>query len=401
MTTRGGTERSGAGTAPVPIAATARPVGAPLAPVPNLRVTAQDAPRSRRGVARRRMWAWLGGAVIAIAVGATLYLHPWVASKTVVAVETVTPGPLKRVLALNGTVAALNSVSVRSPVAGTLVALEADVADRVAAGDVLARVDTTLQQAVVQTALAALEAGKIAQAQARAVFSRTEALGANVSRNALEDAARAVQSADQDVVRLDALVQQARIELRKYTITAPIAGTVLTRGVDPGQQVDTVGTLFTLADTSQLIVETNVDETYATQIRTGQPAVLQFVGETQTRTGRVIFVAPQVDVATGGLEVKIAFDTPQAVPVGLTVAANIIVDQQSTAISAPRAAILREPGGAVVFLVRDGAARRQAVTVTDWPADRLEVLSGLRAGDVLILDPSRVKEGQPVTVRGR
>ena len=401
MTTRGGTERSGAGKATVPIAATARPVGAPLTPVPNLRVTAQDAPRSRWGMARRRLWAWLGGAVIAIAVGATLYLHPWVASKTVVAVETVTPGPLKRVLALNGTVAALNSVSVRSPVAGTLVALEADVGDRVAARDVLARVDTTLQQAVVQTALAALEAGKIAQAQARAVFSRTEALGANVSRNALEDAARAVQSADQDVVRLDALVQQARIELRKYTIAAPIAGTVLTRGVDPGQQVDTVGTLFTLADTSQLIVETNVDETYATQIATGQPAVLQFVGETQTRTGRVIFVAPQVDVATGGLEVKIAFDTPQAVPVGLTVAANIIVDQQSNAISVPRAAILRDPGGAAVFLVRDGAARRQAVTVTDWPADRLEVASGLRAGDVLILDPSRVKEGQPVTVRGR
>lgn len=44
--------------------------------------------------------------------------------------------------------------------------------------------------------------------------------------------------------------------------------------------------------------------------------MLQFVGETQTRTGKVIFVAPQVDVATGGLEVKIGFDTPQTAPVG-------------------------------------------------------------------------------------
>ena len=126
--------------------------------------------------------------------------------------------------------------------------------------------------------------------------------------------------------------------------------------------------------------------------------MLQFVGETLTRTGKVIFVAPQVDVATGGLEVKIGFDTPQTAPVGLTVTANVIVDQQDAAISAPRAAIVTEAAGSAVFLVKDGLARRQAVSVTDWPADRLEVTSGLAAGDVLILDAAGLTDGQAVTV---
>ena len=152
---------------------------------------------------------------------------------------------------------------------------------------------------------------------------------------------------------------------------------------------------------SQLIVDTNVDETYATQIAIGQPAVLQFVGETRTQTGKVIFVSPQVDVATGGLEVKIAFDTPQAVPVGLTVTANVIVDKQAAAISAPRTAIVTDATSSAVFLVKAGVARRQAVTVVDWPADRLAVTSGLAAGDVLILDPTGLKDGQAVTVKGR
>ncbi len=339
--------------------------------------------------------------MIAALIGGALYFHPWVASRPVVAIETVAPGPLTRVLAVNGTVMAQRSVSVRSQVVGTLVALNADAGDKVAAGDVLAQVDTTLQQAVVRTAQAALEAGNVAQAQARATFKRTEALGANVTRNALEDAARTLQSADEEVGRLNTLVEQVQIALTKYTIAAPISGTVLTRGVDPGQLVDTTSPLFTLADMSQLIVDTNVDETYATQIATDQPAVLQFVGETRTQPGKVIFVAPQVDVATGGLEVKIAFDTAQAVPVGLTVTANIIVDRQAAAISAPRTAILSDASGSAVFLVKDGVARRQAVTVVDWPADRLEVTQGLTSGDALILDPSGLKDGQAVTVKGR
>jgi len=98
--------------------------------------------------------------------------------------------------------------------------------------------------------------------------------------------------------------------------------------------------LFAVADLSALIVETDVDESYATQIRAGMPAVLQLTGETGTLAGTVSFVAPVVDAETGGLAVKIAFAEPQQAPVGLTVTANIVVDRQEAAISAPRSAIV-------------------------------------------------------------
>ena len=112
----------------------------------------------------------------------------------------------------------------------------------------------------------------------------------------------------QEVGRLRALVDQAQFQLTKFSIVAPIAGTILTRGVEPGQVVDLSTSLFTLADLSELVVETDVDESYATQIRTGMPAVLQLTGETDVGRHCQLRVAPCRRRRTGGLAVKIAFD---------------------------------------------------------------------------------------------
>ena len=197
------------------------------------------------------------------------------------------------------------------------------------------------------------------------------------------------------------MVEQAQFQLTKFVITAPIAGTILTRSVDPGQVVDLTTTLFTLADLDDLVVETNVDESYGTQVRPGMPALLQLTGDPRTLDGRVTFVAPLVDADTGGLAVKIAFDEPQSAPVGLTVTTNIIVDRRDAAISVPRSAITGAGADRSVFVVRDDTARRAPVTVIDWPADRLIVTGGLDAGDTLITDADDLVDGQRVAVEGR
>jgi hypothetical protein len=147
-----------------------------------------------------------------------------------------------------------------------------------------------------------------------------------------------------------------------------------------------------------LVVEADVDETYATQIAPDQTAVLQLAGETGTRDGHVGFVSQRVDAATGGLAVKIAFDEPVMAPVGLTVAANIVVERRAAALTVPRTALETGPDGTGVFLVQDGAARFAPVTVVDWPAARLIVTGGLAEGDVLITDAEGIVDGQAVAV---
>jgi RND family efflux transporter MFP subunit len=236
------------------------------------------------------------------------------------------------------------------------------------------------------------------QAQAQATLERTRALGANVARTALENAESAAQMAAQDVARMTALVDQAQIQLGHFTVRAPMTGTVLSRNVELGQSIDPSTVLMTIADLGQSRVETDVDEAYATQIRAGMSAVLQLTGETATREGRVTFVSQRVDPATGGLAVKLAFDTPVTAPVGLTVTANIVIDRQDAALTVPRTAIRTENGGTSVLVVKEGIAQLRPVTVIDWPASRLIVTDGLVPGDVVILDATGIADGQRVRV---
>ena len=351
--------------------------------------------RSRR-LSWRRWGLWVGLAAAGCIGGWLFYAQPWQASVPVVSVEVVAFGPVTRVLAVNGRIAALRSVAVKSTVTGTLGASLAEEGDTVSQGAVLARLDDTSQQAAVRQANATLDHQLLAQTQARAALERAAALGGNVSRVTLEDARSAVERAEQEVGRLRALVDQAQFQLTKFSIVAPMAGTILTRGVDPGQVVDLTTILFTLGDLNELVVETNVDESYATQIRTGMPAVLQLTGDHRKRDGNVSFVAPVVDADTGGLAVKIAFAEPQSAPIGLTVTANIIVDQRDAAISTPRTALASAGAEQSVFVIDGGKAKRVPVTVIDWPADRLIVTDGLRPGDSLITDADGLADGQTV-----
>jgi len=333
-----------------------------------------------------------------VAASGLLWWQPWAATVSLVTVETIAPAALTRVLAVNGRIVALHPADVRTTVSGSVLEVMKAEGDGVTQGETLARIDAAGQHATVRQALAALDAGTVAQTQAETDEARLRDLGGNVTRNALQDATRKLQSARQEVDRLAALFDQAQIQLSKYTIIAPIAGTVLIRGVEPGQTADATTVLFTLADTSPPVVQTEVDEAYAAQIALGQEAVLQLVGETATHSGAVSFVAPRVNPDTGALVVRITPDPALSAPVGLTVTANIVVDRQQAALSAPRAALVAGSDPPAVLVLDGTTARKRDVTVIDWPAARLIVTSGLAAGDRLIADATGLSDGQTIKV---
>ena len=349
------------------------------------------------GPSRKRRWLWAGSGVLIIGLGVLAYLQPWASKATSVITEQATLAPVTRVLAVNGRIAPVHSVDIRPLVGGRIDSLLVQEGDVVTAGQVLAQIDAKTQNAVIRQAMAALDAALVAKEQARVSYERSLALGGNVARSVLENEARALQLAENEVARMTALLDQAQIVLQNHTIRAPIAGSVVVLNVDPGQIVDPATLVLSLADLNDPVVETDVDESYARQIALGQPAVLQLVGETTTRAGHVSYVAPRVDVATGGLAVKIAFDTPVTAPLGLTVATNIIVDQRDGALTVPRSAIVTGSAGSAIFVVTNGTAHLRPIETVEWPAARLIVTKGLTAGDEVIVDAQGLKDGQAVT----
>ena len=355
-------------------------------------------PAMQPSVPKLRLWLWgiLGISGLALAFVASSQL--WMARAPAVSVEIAAFSPITRVLAVNGRIAAVSSVELRAAGTGRLIALPVVEGDLVEADQVLAQVDAKAQNAAVRQAMAGLDAALVAQQQALATYERDAALGANVAKTVLESDTRAVQSAAQDVARMSAALDQAQALLESYTIRAPILGSILALDAEVGQLVGPSTPLLTLADLSELVVEADVDEAYATQIVRNQPAVLQLAGDIGTREGHVTFVSARVDEATGGLAIKIAFHAPVTAPIGLTVATNIIVDQRSAALTVPRTAMLTNTGELGVLVVTDGLAQFQPLTVLDWPAARLIVTAGLTVGDVVIADATGIAAGQAVLV---
>ncbi|WP_417252953.1 efflux RND transporter periplasmic adaptor subunit [Celeribacter sp.] len=356
-------------------------------PVPALRRVAPEP------AGKPRIWLW--GALVLLALGLLggLSSRFWWGGPVPVVVEIAQNAPVTRVLAVNGRIAAVHSVDVSAVVSGTVVSLPVAEGEQVEANQILAQVDAAEQNAIVRQAMAALDAALVAQQKASEDYDRSLSLGSNVSKTALEADAFAKQSATQEVLRLSAFLDQARIALDNYTIRAPVAGTVLELEVETGQAISPSTNLLTLADLNDLVVEADVDESYATQIIVGQRAVLQLAGQAATHEGHVRFVSNRVDEATGGLAIKLRFDAPVAAPVGLTVTTNIIVEDRDAALTVPRTALV---DGNEVFVVVDGLAELRPVSVVDWPAARLIATEGLAEGDLVIVDAAGITDGQEV-----
>lgn len=322
--------------------------------------------------------------------------QPWQAKPKAVAVEVLAPGPVSQVLAVNGRVAASKSVTIRAAVSAQALSVNADVGDSVKTDQVLVKLDAAPVQAQAEQARSALEAQQVQQRQAEANATRTQALGENTTRASREDAELALAAAVNETARQKAALDQVEWQIAQYSVRAPMSGVVLSRGVDQGQLVDPQTELFTIADTSDLVVETDVDELYSSRVSAGLKALLKPVGASVAQHGTVSFAAPTVDPSTGGRAIKIAFDEPVSLPVGQTVNANVIVGEVEEALSVPRAAIVTEGADSHVLLLDDGVVTARSIRFSDWPADRVIVTEGLSAGDVVILDPAKVAVGDLV-----
>lgn len=343
----------------------------------------------------KKRWFLFAVVLVGVAIYAGIE-RPWDTRPTAVSVETVSPGPVTQLLAVNGRIAARNTVNVRAAVAAQALTVEAMEGELVAAGQVLMLLDTAIIDAQVEQAAAALEAQQVIKRQAQAAVDRARALGANTPRATLEDAEFRLAGAQQESAQLEAALRQVQRQLEDYTVRAPITGTVLSRQVEEGQLVDPQAQLFVIADTGDLVVETDIDELYSAYVREGLKALLRPVGSTIAREGRVVFAAPKVDSATGGREIRIAFDEPVSLPVGLTVNVNVIVNEVERALSLPRGAIVSEGARSHVLVLEDGVTVRREVQFQDWPAERVIVSEGLREGETVVMDPATVRIGERV-----
>jgi len=205
--------------------------------------------------------------------------------------------------------------------------------------------------------------------------------------------------AQTDLVQARANLATALARLDYTTIEAPVAGTLIARDVERGDVVQPGKTLMVLspAGSAQLVVQ--VDEKNLASLRLGQPALASADAYPAQRfAAQVAYINPSVDPQRGSIEVKLNVDQPpEYLRQDMTVSVDIEVARRQAALVVPVSAVHDGSGLAPWVLKLDGHhAQRQAVKLGASGIDKVEVLTGLNEGDLVLIPNAPLKAGQRV-----
>ncbi len=183
------------------------------------------------------------------------------------------------------------------------------------------------------------------------------------------------------------------------TLTAPFAGLVLERKADPGSLATPGAPLLTLEREGHLRLEASIDESRLGLVRIGESVAVQIDGLNRTVSGRVDEIVPSVDPATRTLTAKIDLPGLPDLRTGMFGRAVFAAGSRE-AILVPQTAVLERGQIRSVHVVEGDTARLRFVTIGESRDNWREILSGLAAGEkVIVAPPSLLADGGRVSIQ--
>lgn len=336
-----------------------------------------------------------------------------------VEVATVEEAALADTTLASGNLVFAEQIQLRSEVTGRVAEVLVEEGQRVARGDLLMRLDPEAFEADLESAAAGVRAAEIEidsrRAQLRDVerrLARQQALldRGLVGREAVDQllseqeiAQIAVRAAEQALRQQQARRDLAQDRLERSLFRAPIDGLVVSVDIKPGETViagtvNIVGSdLMVLADPSVLLAELRVDEADIAQVAVGQPVEVYAAAHPQTAlAGTVLHIGSSARQlgATQGLAFRVKVqmeDNALDLHPGMSCRAEIRTAQGEPSLSMPVAAVRRDEAGAYVWRVTADERAERAPVELGLANDLAQaVLSGLAAGDRVVVGPGRI-----------
>jgi RND family efflux transporter MFP subunit len=338
----------------------------------------------------------------------------------VVSVIRIATAPSNPTVVLPGTLQPMLTTSVYSRTPGYIRRILVDIGSRVSSGELLAVIDAPdLDQQVVQ-AHGVVNQARAALELARAELARWRALSAGgaVTADELDQKSAAFGMATATLHAAEADLQRL-VHLQAFErVTAPFAGVITQRNVDPGALVgvtgsastalatgsgSAAGSLFQIARVDSLRLYLEVPEEYAMSLRVGTSALVtvpQLPGD--TLAGRVTKTARSLDPTSRTLltEVDVANRGGSYLP-GAYAQAQIHIAQVAAPLDVPAAALVIRAGPPQVVVVRpDSTVRYQNVQIGRDHGPWLEVTGGLANGATVVVNPpDDLRDGVRVRIR--
>jgi multidrug efflux system membrane fusion protein len=329
-----------------------------------------------------------------------------------VGVAPVTKGDMPITLTGLGTVTPLATITVQSQISGQLMAVGFEQGQMVEKGQFLAQIDPRPYQVALEQAQAQLAKDEASLAEAKVDLKRYNTL---VAQNSIAVMTRDQQAAlvqqDEATVEADkAQIDAQKLNLVYCHIVAPVAGRVGLRLVDPGNyiqvgqstgivvitQMDPMSVIFTIPENSLPPV--------LARLRAGATLTAYAYDQSESEllaTGKLEAVDNQINTTTGTLNLRAVFPNPKDLLYpNQFVNVRLLVDTLKNTLLIPTAAVQRGAPGTFVYLVEpNGTVKVQPVKLGPSSATEDAILSGLQAGDRIVIDGAdRLQAGAKVRV---
>jgi HlyD family secretion protein len=340
----------------------------------------------------------------------------------------IVPAQVKLDITGPGLVDARNKVTITARIQGFLKTIAVDRNDPVEVGQILAQLESEDLFNQLTAAQADSEAAERAVSQARSDEERAKAT-AEKAKLDLERKRSLVQSriiTEADWVATEASFRQTQAELARSTTTidraiaqaasatanvevlkarlnyatirSPLDGVVVIRDRNVGDLLSPGTSLMQIVDPSTIIISARFDESVMAIIEAGQPATVRFASSRQDFKGTILRLIRQVDQETREFTVDITLERlPDHWAIGQR--ANVVIEALSLTptIAIPQTFILRQNGRVGVWTLRHQRAEWVPLTL-GYPAGPLiEVIDGLREGDIVLPNEGRFWL-EPITV---
>ncbi|KAF1709917.1 hypothetical protein CSC70_09505 [Pseudoxanthomonas kalamensis DSM 18571] len=341
--------------------------------------------------------------------------------------EQVQAGQFEVTIRAPATLDALDIAALRPKVTGHVVLLPVDVGDVVDAGARLAQLDdrslrATLEQAEasvrvaqagVQQSLAQLSQARTAVELSRRKLDRAKELqaGAFISRADLDaaiaehetalaqssNAAAAIPRARAEFEAACAAANVASVNAGEAVVHAPFAGMIVARHVSIGDLASPETVIIHLVSQASVVLSARVDEASLSVLQPGQTVTVRFRSAPDTPfSGKIRRIGREVDGETRELAVDLELDTlPPAWALGQRADVDIVLGTVEHALSIPQGWVVNREGRHQVWVDVGGRARRRDVILGARGNNRVQVVSGLAAGEV-VLAPTGLSLGRRI-----
>jgi RND family efflux transporter MFP subunit len=314
--------------------------------------------------------------------------------------ETLRTAPVaavsgERAYVAQAVVEAVRLSTIASQVPARIVELRVRAGDRVAAGQVLVRLDPRAAADQVVASQAQVAAAQAQLDAARKDYERNQRLFGKhyISQAAMDQAESQFKAAQAQSRAMIAQAGLATTQSSFTTLTAPYAGIVAGVSAERGDMASPGMPLLTLYDPAELRVVATVPETYVAQFAAGAPVRIELSGadgRPRTIDAAASVLLPTADPSTHTRQVRLALPRDaQGLAPGMFARASFPLTTTGPGrLTIPPAAVVRRPEFNAVYVVPAGGRPqlRQVRLGRETPAG-VEVLAGLQAGETIALDP--------------